>query len=615
MPTRRPAKETPLSPARATALALLLLAGGCSSGMDAIDKRIERVVGQRADSLGKSALTPSTEYNDKPSDKTQRKEETAKDPSTVNPPADQLEFKAADEKRDVEAMLEKFTSGEQGADSRPALPLTIEDALRISQKSGRDFLTAEEEYILAAISLLQERHRWGPRLSNDTTVGIIGGGDNGRFDHTLSIINTLKATQKLPYGGQAEAAWVWDATEQLRDQATKQYTQASRLVLSGNIPLLRGAGLVAQEALIQQERDLIYQARTFERFRRQNLVEIATDYFDLLELQAQIGNQKRQLEGFIRLQESTAARVAAGRLSEFETNNAANQVVRARASLASLREQYILAEDRYKIRLGLDINQKIEVKPLTFEVPEPDVTIDEAVRRALLFRLDLQNSRDQVVDARRAVSNARNNLLPDLDLNGNVSIPTDSDTREGGVYFDPDDTNYSASAKFSMPLDRDIEKLSLRATQIRMHQRERNLERLRDEVIVSVRRAVRQIELQRFQLNLAEQQVEINRRRLEEVELKQDTIDPQKIVDAQNDLLQAENQRDAARTNLRNAVLAYLLQTDELRVKRDGSFQKLGAAELNEPPDTPPEPIKPEMIDPGKPDPAGAAATPPAKEP
>jgi len=615
VPTRRPAKETPLSPARATALALLLLAGGCSSGMDAIDKRIERVVGQRADSLGKSALTPSTEYNDKPSDKTQRKEETAKDPSTVNPPADQLEFKAADEKRDVEAMLEKFTSGEQGADSRPALPLTIEDALRISQKSGRDFLTAEEEYILAAISLLQERHRWGPRLSNDTTVGIIGGGDNGRFDHTLSIINTLKATQKLPYGGQAEAAWVWDATEQLRDQATKQYTQASRLVLSGNIPLLRGAGLVAQEALIQQERDLIYQARTFERFRRQNLVEIATDYFDLLELQAQIGNQKRQLEGFIRLQESTAARVAAGRLSEFETNNAANQVVRARASLASLREQYILAEDRYKIRLGLDINQKIEVKPLTFEVPEPDVTIDEAVRRALLFRLDLQNSRDQVVDARRAVSNARNNLLPDLDLNGNVSIPTDSDTREGGVYFDPDDTNYSASAKFSMPLDRDIEKLSLRATQIRMHQRERNLERLRDEVIVSVRRAVRQIELQRFQLNLAEQQVEINRRRLEEVELKQDTIDPQKIVDAQNDLLQAENQRDAARTNLRNAVLAYLLQTDELRVKRDGSFQKLGAAELNEPPDTPPEPIKPEMIDPGKPDPAGAAATPPAKEP
>lgn len=580
------------------ALTLVMLAGGCTSNMDAIDRRIEKVVGKRASSLGANTMAPTREFpSAEPSSSAQRAEETAKHPGTVNPNSEDLQFKAADENRDVAARLDKFTARDQGSNAKPALPLTIEDALRISQRTGRDFLTAEEEYILAAIRLLQERHRWGPRLSNDTTIGIVGDGDNGRFDHTLSLINELKATQRLPWGGQAEAAWVWDATEQLREQATKRYTQASRLVFGADLPLLRGAGLVAQEELIQSERDLIYQARSFERFRRQNLVDIANDYFDLLELRAQIANQERQLEGFIRLQDSTAARVAAGRLSEFETNNAANQVVRARASLASLREQYILAEDRFKIRLGLDINQQIDVKPLTFEVPEPEVSIEEASRRALEFRLDLQNSRDQLVDARRAVSNSKNNLLPDLNIGGRVSVPTDGDTREGGVAFDPDDTNYSASAKLSLPLDRDIEKLSLRATQIRLQQQERRVERLRDEIVVGVRRAVRQVELQRFQLNLAEQQVEINKRRLEEVELKSDTIDPQKIVDAQNDLLQAENQRDAARTNLRNAVLNYLLQTDELRVKRDGSFQKLGEAELSAEPVKAPEPeIKPAMV-------------------
>jgi hypothetical protein len=608
VPIRRIDESRPNRPARpraavCTALALATLAGGCSPGMDAIDRRIEKVVGQRASSMGKSTLAPPAEFNDQTTRGADRKAETVKVPPTNNPNPEDIAFRAADENRDVAARLDRFTAGDRGPDAKPPLPLTIEDALRISQRSGRDFLTAEEEYLLAAIRLLQERHRWGPRLSNDTTLGIAGGGVDGRFDHAMTIINQLKATQRLPYGGQAEAAWVWDATDQLREQATKRYTQASRLVFGADIPLLRGAGMVAQEELIQSERDLVYQARSFERFRRQNLVDIATDYFDLLELRAQIANQERQLVGFQRLQDSTAARVAAGRLSEFETNNAANQVVRARASLASLREQYILAEDRFKIRLGLDINQAIDVKPLSFEVPEPEVTIEEASRRALLLRLDLQNSRDQLIDARRAVSNARNNLLPDLNLGGNVIVPTDGDAREGGIAFDNDDTRYEATARLSLPLDREIEKYSLRATQIRLQQQERRVDRLRDEIVVSVRRAVRQIELQRFQLNLAEQQVDINRRRLEEVELKQDTIDPQKIVDAQNDLLEAENQRDAARTNLRNAVLAYLLQTDELRVKRDGSFQRLGEAEVDDEPDAPTPEFKPEML-PTSPQPA-----------
>lgn len=582
---------------RIAGLAAALAGAGCSSNMDAIDKRIERVVGQRASRLGADSLAPSREYSNTPATKAERKDQVNKNPGTVNPEASAIEFTPADENRDVTARLDRFFEGPTGPDIRQPLPMTIEDAFRISQRSGRDFLAAEDEYILAAIRLLQERHRWSPRLSNETVLGAVGGGNDGRFDHALTLINSLKATQRLPYGGQAEAAWIWDATENLRQESTGRYVQSSSLVLSAEIPLLRGAGMVAQEELIQSERNLIYQSRQFERFRRQNLVDIARDYFDLLELRAQIENQRKQLDGFIRFEESTAARVAAGRLSEFETNNAANQVAQARASLASLREQYILSEDRFKIRLGLEIGQPIDVRALEFEVPEPEITLEEATRRALEFRLDLQNSRDQLIDARRGVANARNNLLPDFSVGGTVRIPTDSDAREGGVFFDPDDTNYAATTRFSLPLDRDIEKLSLRATQIREQQQLRSVDRLRDEIVVATRRAVRQVDLQRFQLTLAEQQVEINRRRLEEVDLKQDTIDPQKIIDSRNDLLNAENRRDAARTNLRNAVLTYLLETDQLRVARDGSFERLGAQELEvDAPPEPPAPIRPEII-------------------
>jgi outer membrane protein TolC len=75
-------------------------------------------------------------------------------------------------------------------------------------------------------------------------------------------------------------------------------------VLSGDIPLLRGAGSVAREGLIQAERDLIYQSRSFERSRRTLLVSIARDYFNLLEQQAVIQNQMLQIQGLEGLLES-----------------------------------------------------------------------------------------------------------------------------------------------------------------------------------------------------------------------------------------------------------------------------------------------------------------------
>ncbi len=116
---------------------------------------------------------------------------------------------------------------------------------------------------------------------------------------------------------------------------------------------------MAQESLIQAERDLIYQARDFERFRRENLVSIARDYFDLLQTKSRIANQWRQLKSFEELERSTAGRVDAGRLDSFQKLLAKNQVVNATASLANTREQYILQVERFKIRLGLPVDTPI----------------------------------------------------------------------------------------------------------------------------------------------------------------------------------------------------------------------------------------------------------------
>lgn len=497
-----------------------------------------------------------------------------KAPPTTNPAASDLTFVPADEARDVRERLRKY-SEDAAAPGGETQVLSLRSSLEIAQERGREVLAAEERYLLLAISLLVERHLWGPRFFNDTTVSLDGNGDDGNFEHALNLVNTLRATQRLPYGGSVEARWVWNATEQLRQTAAGRYEQSSSIVLSGNIPLLRGAGMVAREDRIQAERNLVYEARDFERFRRQFLVEIAQDYFELQNTKASIANQERQLKSLRDNARRTAARVEAGRIEAFEQGIADNEVLSAEASLASQRDQLILQLERFKIRLGLPPTQKVEIADETLNVPEPDIDLEEAAALALEFRLDLQNQRDQLDDSRRAVANAKNELLPDLNLAGSVTLPTDDDARVGSLALSPDDLRYEVSATLGLPLDRYNERLRLRSAIINLERSRRDYERARDDVVVSVRAALRRIDLARFQLTLAEQQVEINKKRRRGQELRADTIDTQVLLDSENALLAAENQRDRALTNLRNAILNYLLESDQLRVGRDGQLERL----------------------------------------
>jgi outer membrane protein TolC len=498
-----------------------------------------------------------------------------KRPETTNPPASALGFAPADEARDVAARLERHARDAGVVGLAEGRVLSLQEALRLAQRQSREFLSAQEQYLLAAISLLVERHLWGPRFFNDTSVIIGGNADDGNFEHALSVINTLRATQRLPAGGSIEARWVWQATEQLRETASGRYRQSSALVLSGEVPLLRGAGSVAREDLIQTERNLVYAAREFERFRRTFLVDIAQDYFELQNAKAVLVNQERQLQSLRDNARRTAARVAAGRLEAFEQGIAENEVLSAEASLASQRESYALQLERFKIRLGLDPSERIIITEDTLEVPEPEIVPEDAGRLALEYRLDLQNQRDRLDDAARGVANARNALLPDLNLAGSVTFPTDDDARVGSLALSPDDLRYEASLTLALPLDRRVEQLRLRASLISLERARREYEKARDDVVVAVRAALRRIELARFQLRLAEQAVEINRKRRRGQELRADTVTTQALVDSENALLAAENQRDRARTNLRIAVLNYLLESDQLRVARDGTLEML----------------------------------------
>lgn len=546
--------------------------------MQGIDAATQRVLQDSADRV--NTLAPHRTWP-KPRIDADAVAET--DLKTTNPPATAMTFEArtpsedpSREASEISARLERY-QGLGAAAPPPEEPMILDlpEVFRLSHKTAREFLSAEEEYILAAINLLIERHLWGPRLFNDTTVAFEGDQGDGNVSHILNIINELRATQRLPYGGQVEAKWLWEATENLRSAATGQYVQSSELSLDASIPLLRGAGIAAREDRIQAERGIIYAARDFEAFRREFLVDLARDYFGLLQQRASIRNQACQLESLLEVERRQEAWYDAGRIPEYDLNNARNNVRRAQANLANLKENFALSLDRFKLRLGIPVERPVQIRQVLLNLPEPQITPEQATQAALAYRLDLQNARDFLDDSRRGVLVARNDLLPDLTVGAGVRLPTDPDEREGGVAYQPNDVKYDASVTFGLPLDRKIERLNVRRSVIELAQSERGYEQFRDELVLDVRASVREIDRARFNLLLAEEQVRLTMRRQREQEIKVDEITTQEQLDALDELLEAENARDQARTDLRNAVLEYLLATGQMRVGNDGAFQPL----------------------------------------
>jgi len=542
---------------------LLCVAPGCS-GLGSVDRRIENMLERRTDRIG-GAVSPTREF--RPAEEYRVRGQTDKEPPTNNPRVEDLFYGIAAEDRDVAMRIDEFT-----ALPEDALRIDLVDALRIAQESGREFKNAEEEYILSAIRLLIERHRWGPRFFNDLAANVSGQFD-GDADTALRIMNDLRVTQRLPYGGQVEAGLIVEAVEQLRSSATESYRQSSALVLTANIPLLRGAGDVAREDLIQTERDLVYAARTFERFRREFLVSIASDYFNLVAQLAGIENQERSLQSVQKSFDRAKARVEAGQQPAFEARTFEQNVLEAQSRLINQREQHILAVDRFKIRLGLPVETPIIIEPTAIDLPEPDATPGEAAQLALLYRLDLQNQRDRIDDFRRNVAIAHNQILPDLNFNASVRADTDPGDRIGGLDLQFDEARYNVGVTFGLPLDREIERLNLRSAMIGLERTRRTYDQFRDNVIVEARQQRRRIEQARFTLELAERRIEVSRLAVEEAIIRQE--DALRLLDLESRLLSDEDARDDARRDLRNSILAYLLATDLLRVDRNGNVQPL----------------------------------------
>ena len=228
-----------------------------------------------------------------------------------------------------------------------------------------------------------------------------------------------------------------------------------------------------------------------------------------------------------------------------------------------------IALDRFKIKIGFEVNEAIQVEQTSIGVVPPLVDGTEAVKQALSYRLDLQNEFDRLVDTKRAVDNAINSLLPEVLLTASTTLESDPDKP---AKFDGKEFDYAAGLSVSLPLDKEDERITVRKNQITLERAKRSYRETRDGIAVAVRSALRNIEVFQFTHDLQVRNVEIAQLGLDSINADPDRVSVLDQTRAISDLQSAQDARDSAKRDLELSILDYLLEAGQLRIGSHGEL-------------------------------------------
>ena len=453
--------------------------------------------------------------------------------------------------------------------------LNFFDALQYGVQNSRGYKSQMEELYLQALDVTLQRQLFSPRPFAGGSLQYTGAQGDAQYRAALNTALRAGVRQRLPYGGEVVAEGLVGFVNALDGNITSG--ESAEIALTGSIPLLRGAGMVNLEPLIREERNLVYQVRSFESFRRDFVISVATQYFRLLNLQQSVLNRRLNYASYVTLTERSRALYAAGRVAFLELQRSLQELLTAENALITAQQTFLSALDEFKLLLGMPTEQPLEIVPVELDVSLPQVGDAEALELAFKYRLDFQTLRDRTEDARRRVANARNGLLPDLDLSGEARLGNRNDAAASSL--DSRTGTYAARIDLDLPVDRIVERTQYRASLIDVRRAQRDLEALQDNIASDVRESLRLMQESQLSLQIQRQGIELAERRRENAYTllrSGKSTSTRDLVEAQNSMLRARDQFEQARATLQINVLRFLRNSGTLRL--DPSAGAIGHA-------------------------------------
>jgi outer membrane protein TolC len=464
------------------------------------------------------------------------------------------------------------------------LHLDLLQALTIAAENNRDFQDQRETLYRTALNLTLERWRFSWQATLDGSLGVSGTGSStadARVDADLGV-------SKLFGSGALVLGNIGTSLLRALDRGDG-WDGLSDLSLSFTLPLLRGsARAVILEPLTQAERDLVYAVRNYERFRSTFAVDIVDSYYGLLLTLDSITNEQANFDSLELLLKRTQRLAEAGKLTDIQLDQAQQEELRSQIRLLQLEEGYARQLDQFALLLGLPTET-----PLSLELSELDqlkaldgqdlVGLQDTLlgEFALRHRLDLLNLRDQHVDAERKARVAADALRIGLDLETSIS----GASGEGQpLSYRSGSLPWSLGLGFDLPIDQLPERNAYRRSLLDLDRATRALERGRDSTLAGVyddyRRTVSTS--QRYLIQLSAVELAAKRVRSAQLKLEAGRSETRDVLEAQEDLLSAQNAATSALIDFALARLRLYRDLELLDVDATGILLDSASLPRNE---------------------------------
>ena len=500
----------------------------------------------------------------------------------------QVDLTAFQVNNQVYDFLDDEAEGEVGASI-----ISLNAALDLAFQHSKDYQTQKERLYLEALALTFDRYRYTPTFSAngsgdyrwDTAdqfvidMQAMTGATPTSTSESVVASSNLGARYLLKSGGAIALNLTNNFTRFLSGGVSEFSTGA--LIGSFTQPLLRDFGSdIETEALLQAERDLLYQLRDFTRFRKEFAVQVASQYYVvLLARETATNNYAGLLANNLSLEREQAFQ-AEGLTTLLEVGRLEQSALQADLRWARAITSYKRGLDNFKILIGLNAEDNIVLDDnemmliAATGMDSPDVDLEQAIAMAVQTRLDLYTQLDQVQDAARRIKLAADELDVALDLNFLVSVPGAADGSFGELEFE--NAVYSAGLGFDLPLDNKAQRNNYRRALIDYDLATRGYVLALDAVKIDVLRTWREMNEARKSYDISLRGVEINERRVEEAELRAELGlgDIQDTVDSQNDLTSSRTELTSSIVSHNIAKLEFWRDVGLLYVDDNGQWEE-----------------------------------------
>jgi len=240
--------------------------------------------------------------------------------------------------------------------------LTLVQCLEIAAEDNERYRTEREALFLEALALTLDRWRfaWVPTVDG-------GGALAGTSDEATSAAADGNVRFNRLFGSGARLITDVGANLFRLLSTGDGFDVVSNLGVTVTQPLMRGFGSkIVREPLTQAERDLVYRARTYERFRRTFGVDVATQVYGILEAYTNLENEERNRDNLVVLQRRNEALAEAGQLSDIQADQAGQDVLRSENRLVAQRGALGQRLDSFKLFLGLPMGCTIALDRAEF---------------------------------------------------------------------------------------------------------------------------------------------------------------------------------------------------------------------------------------------------------